>query len=89
MARIKLINWVDSSHADHVGWCSRATGVKFAKAENLACQSVGFVIHENKRSVTLCESICSSQQAEMIKIPRVSIVWMLDITPKQKKKKGK
>lgn len=79
--KILLIEWDDSSHYNTVGWVHKDEADEYAKAPPLRCQSVGFLMGENSRSVTLAESVSATQAAELIKIPKSAIRWREELTP--------
>lgn len=65
----EYIEWIDSAAADK-GW------TKWSKRKVLLpapCQSVGFVIDETKKYITLAQNIGKSEVCGIITIPKVCV----------------
>lgn len=71
--KVVYIKWIDSAHSAS-GWINKVEGVDFALENNPPSQTVGFLIREDKESVTLLQSIGKWQVDNCIKILKFSIV---------------
>ncbi len=77
--RLVWIKWVDSS--SWAGWRDRE---KFIKEEllkdDLVCESVGWVIHEDRETVTIVKDRASCGSiSDVMRIPRKAILEIQEI----------
>lgn len=69
--KIVKVTWIDSEQTP--GWQMRSDVDATADKPCTLCVSVGFLIHEDRRSVLLAESVNPHNYGNPIKIPRIAV----------------
>jgi hypothetical protein len=65
------VQWVDSMRTG--GWRSRNEAVEDFERDDLACESVGFLLAENDERVMICRDRSARLVDDTMIIPRVAI----------------
>ncbi len=77
--KLTWVRWIDST--SHSGWRDSEEIVKTVKAEaDMECESVGWVIHESKKSVSMAQNRSAlKMMSDVIRIPKCAILERCDI----------
>lgn len=72
---IVYVKWIDASHADGEGWKL----IKDYKPQYDPVESVGFLVHEDERSITLAVSVYEEHYGSEMLIPKGMIIHREDV----------
>lgn len=79
--RLVWIRWLDSGGSSHRMWENTDTLVERSEKDNLECESVGWIIHENEIGMTVAGHRAESTDnwEGVLIIPKCSILEIIDI----------
>ena len=67
------VKWVDSAHLAEGGWTT-VDEIVGGHDEQTACESVGWLAHENEHSLYLAGSLAPEEVGSVMQIPRCAVL---------------
>jgi|19_taG_2_1085344.scaffolds.fasta_scaffold07289_7 hypothetical protein len=83
--RIVKIHWTDAVTSAEPGWTTKDEAMASAICEPPSMTSVGFVLHENNKWISISDSIGDDEFGQVTKIPKVMIMSLVDLTEDEKR----
>jgi len=75
--KIVYIEWTDAETSS--GWKSRDEVDDDKESESTVCTSVGFLIHQNQHTITICSGYHDDEYSEVTKIPKGMVREMTEV----------
>jgi hypothetical protein len=75
--KIVYIRWMDADTT--TGWKSKDEVEEDKDSESTICTSVGFLIHQNQHTITICSGYHEDEYSEVTKIPKGMVREMTEV----------
>jgi hypothetical protein len=77
--RLVLVSWVDALTVGGAGWMEKDEAKSSAKDKLPIMLTVGFVLHDDDKQISLTSTIGPSETAQVNKIPKRMVMKIEDI----------
>ncbi len=77
--RIVKIQWTDAVTSAEPGWTTKEDAMVSATTKPPEMTSVGFVLHENDKWISLSDSVGDDEFGQVTKIPKVIIISIVTL----------
>jgi hypothetical protein len=82
--KIVKIQWTDAVTSAEPGWTTKDDAMASAISEPPQMTSVGFVLHENNKWISLSDSVGDDEFGQVTKIPKAMIISIVTLIEEER-----